>query len=251
MAQGLMDRQKLRSVQAQANGYMMAIEQFRMKYGSLPGDMPNATEVWGRATDSGATPGTGQCTNTSTDKQNAFPYRTCNGNGNGLINGRAGGESALCESYRAWQQLSGAKMIDGIFSGTSPGSNNCSVLNSVSGNNTPVSKMDTATFTLTSYPFGDAIFFDPEPYNNIMFFGGMRTNNISNGPFLTTSEAREIDEKNDDAKPATGSIRSQKKDSDPIPDCADSAAVTAVYNERLSGRLCSIIYMSDYAKTAP
>jgi len=71
----LMRSSELRSVTAESTKYATAVLAFRDKYFQLPGDIPNATSIWGAAA---ACPGTSATP--STDRT------TCNGDGNGQIN---------------------------------------------------------------------------------------------------------------------------------------------------------------------
>lgn len=45
----LMRAAELRAVSAEAQAYIVAVINFKAKYKALPGDMPNATTIWGAA----------------------------------------------------------------------------------------------------------------------------------------------------------------------------------------------------------
>jgi prepilin-type N-terminal cleavage/methylation domain-containing protein len=98
---------ELRTVYTQAHGFATAASAFRDKYFYIPGDMPNATQFWGSA---GGTGSDAPCFNTV-----STTAATCNGNGNGAIDDVA---AAKYESYRAWQQMANASLIQGSYSGT-------------------------------------------------------------------------------------------------------------------------------------
>lgn len=82
-AQDLLRNNRLRSVMAEKNQIVSAINTFRGKYNALPGDLKNASSYW-----SGES----------------------NGNGDGAI--------AATESDLAWRHLSKASLIGGTFTGT-------------------------------------------------------------------------------------------------------------------------------------
>lgn len=234
VSQGFVRRNELRTVLVNANGHAVALQQFRLKYGALPGDMPNATEVWGRIGG-----GTAQCASPETDISTGQP--TCNGNGNGFI------EQANCEYYRAWQQLAAAGFIQGKFTGVS-GLGACAP-KSVPGTNVPIGSVKNSGFSVGSFgefstPAGAAstVFFDGN-YNNILIFGGLKTNDYNIAPLLKTEAARETDEKADDKNAATGTIRATRPTSVDTPNCATAAGA---YNEIFRNEACVLIFTSDY-----
>lgn len=253
VATGIEQRQKLRSVITDAQTYSTAIWQFQKQYGSLPGDMPNATEVWGRA---GSEPlDSLDCTKPATDRPDfvANPNKilgmTCNGNANGVIRIEAADQS--CEPYRVWEHLTLAKMVTGSFSGVS-GLANCSP-NSVASVNSPVSSIEGGTFTITTLgpllTMGeiddtDTVFYSGN-YRNVLIYGGQAASDFSVYPILTPSEAREIDSKNDDGNPALGKVRNSRSGAGTTPNCTTGNA----YNEARSDPLCAVIFMSDFMKS--
>lgn len=115
-AREMLRNQNLRRFTTDANSYITAFYQFKLKYGSIPGDMPNATELWGRAD---GVAGTGQCA--SPDSTISVGKATCNGDGDGTLNwySSAGAMGSLPshESFRAWQHLAAAGMIVGQYDG--------------------------------------------------------------------------------------------------------------------------------------
>ncbi len=88
--QSLLLSMKIRSVVANVKGFMIATDNFREKYNSLPGDMVDASEYWA------------DCDT---------PATLCNGNGNERI--ESGGED-----LRVWQQLADSDMIEGDYTGS-------------------------------------------------------------------------------------------------------------------------------------
>lgn len=238
VADGMEQRQKQRSIIMDAETYSASIWRFDQKYGALPGDMPNATQVWGRA-DSPTTPDGADC---GAPAINSATGRTCNGNGNGVI--QIEGVSKSCEPYRMWEQLLLASMVTGNFSGVS-GLANCSA-NSVADQNSPVASVKGATFAVTSYGEignGDPVFY-PGNYNNILIFGGQRAGDFPVYPILTPAAAHEIDSKNDDGDPTRGKVRNTRSGAGTTPNCTRAN----IYDETASNPLCAVIFMSDFVK---
>jgi hypothetical protein len=100
---------------------------FRDKYFGLPGDLRNATQIWGDQAS-----GTSACADASI--ADGSPG-TCNGNGNGLIAGDLG------ESLRAMQHLALAGMIEGSFTGIVSSVNS----GQLAGENIPILKVQEAS----------------------------------------------------------------------------------------------------------
>jgi prepilin-type N-terminal cleavage/methylation domain-containing protein len=96
---------ELRALGTQAKQYMAASSLFKTKYQALPGDMRDATAVWGAAH---ANPNTCLTTNSLTLVD---PKKTCNGNRK--IDLSLGGG----EFFRFWQHLANEGLIAGPFSG--------------------------------------------------------------------------------------------------------------------------------------
>ncbi len=96
----MMRAAEIRTILEEKRTFETAIANFQAKFDWLPGDMPNATSVWGSA----ACPG-GAATGT----------QTCNGNGDNLVT--YGAASQLTEAFTFWQQLGHAGFIDGTYSG--------------------------------------------------------------------------------------------------------------------------------------
>lgn len=231
VSQSMMQRVELRSVLTDAVKYATAIQQFKMKYGSLPGDMPTAVNIWGAAAG---------CPNAA-----SVGNATCNGNGNGTINGSAVNEVQLCEHYRVWQQLVASGLIDGAYTGNS-GLANCAP-NSVPIVNSPESKLASSSFSVTSYGDlinnGSAAFFDGN-YDNVLLFGATRANDFAVNPALTATEAAEMDQKSDDGNPTIGFIRGARSTSGVNPNCVKASGV---YNEIFRDPACGLMFMYGFA----
>ena len=177
--------------------YLSAANTFRDKYFALPGDMSNATKFWGAA-DAGDGTGT-DCFDVSSTSAT-----TCDGNGNGQITDAGGGR--FSESYRAWQHLANAGLIEGSYTGRAATATYGWSL--VGGSNVPASKVSQGQWlpnwigTLS----GDVNTFDGD-YGNTLYLGS------GGSPLGLTMKAEEmwnIDTKLDDGKPAYGKVRANK-----------------------------------------
>lgn len=178
--QSLVRAAELRSVSTDFTRYYTAVNTFRDKYFFLPGDMPNATRVWG---DEGA----GSCPDAAIANGNPG---TCNGNGDGLI---ADGVSVFnsTESSRAWQMLNLAGMVEGNYVGL--------YWPTRRGVNIPASRVRTGAFSFTtgySVRTANALIAGSEQSGDVQMTGG----------FLTPEEAWNIDSKMDDGHPGRGKI---------------------------------------------
>ncbi|MFO0110696.1 MAG: hypothetical protein ACK52W_09235 [Alphaproteobacteria bacterium] len=169
--------------------YVAATKAFKTKYESLPGDMPYAIDVWGEAH---ATPAT--CVTTA-----STGTETCNGNGDGIVWLSTGSN----ESFRYWQQLANAGLIEGRFNGIA-----CpSVYYCTDAANSPSSKISNSLWLMFSWGqlMGDPSVFDGN-YNNFYMFGRQTTGAAPETNNLKPEELWNIDTKMDDGKPATGKL---------------------------------------------
>jgi prepilin-type N-terminal cleavage/methylation domain-containing protein len=105
---------EIRSISTDLNNFRISTHLFKDKYYAYPGDFRQATRFWGRA-DGGADT-TQNCATPETDVSASNPKATCNGDGSGVI---ADGSMSLqnTESYRFWQHLSNAELIEGQYTG--------------------------------------------------------------------------------------------------------------------------------------
>lgn len=230
VGQTLKRSSQLRGIILDAQSYAASISQFQDKFGYLPGDMPTATRVWGRVGG-----GTGDCANSATDV--SVGKTTCNGDGNGLIDG------VQSEEFRAWQQLVAAEFISGSYTGVQ-GSGG--VAHTIVGVNAPAGPFGNTGFFLWSWGYKDSS--DPTlfegDYNNTMVFGGETPANYPSLPVLAGAEANSIDLKNDDGLPATGSVRGPKN----IAAC--SGGVNNSYITTGSDPVCILFFMNTFGKKA-
>ena len=136
--QSLIRAAEMRGVATDAQRYATALNSFRDKYFSLPGDMSNATQFWHFA---GTTSTPGCITNWGAAE--AAPG-ACDGNGDGVISAASAGNTTG-ESFQAWKHLALAGLIEGMYSGKS----GASASDYIVGTNAPTSKIKNAGWMLT------------------------------------------------------------------------------------------------------
>ncbi|MFM9890457.1 MAG: type II secretion system protein [Rickettsiales bacterium] len=189
--QSLIRAAELRSVSSDYQKYITATQGFRDKYFALPGDMTNATAFWTSLAGNGA----------DSTCQNAIPNgnATCNGNGDGVIS--LSNSNGVIESFRYWQHLSNAGLVEGSYNGQ---------LGITLGLNLPKSKINSASFYVFAgggYIAGSTFGFGGDYGNNFYSF----VNTVSGLP-LKPEEAWNIDTKLDDGLPGGGRIYASKGD---------------------------------------
>ena len=106
--QSLIRASELRSVTADLSRHMTAVQTFRDKYFAIPGDMTNATKFWGTDTASA-------CSTSPVAGDRVSKTATCDGDGNGAI------ASNHPETFRIWQHLANAGLIEGSYTGVDAG----------------------------------------------------------------------------------------------------------------------------------
>ncbi len=203
-AKTLMTQAKFKSLMTDIERYTDAIETFKDKYHSLPGDMHDAEDYWGSDA---------SCPNTP---HNTVPkIATCNGDGDGMVDIVAGSSPNVAETWRAWQHLANAELIDGTYTGVSGPVVYYHCVNNV---NAPEGSLENCWYlAYEAIPNGNAGIY---PYTghviNIMkadqATGGIATT-------MTGEEAKLFDEKFDDGKPGTGDIITWKPS---VIDCAST-----------------------------
>lgn len=195
VGQSLIEAAKMRSVVTDIEKYRTAFITFRLKYNAMPGDMNNAVTFWGGVSGSCATvSGTGT--------------QTCNGDGDELIDYIALTDS-LYESWRAWQHLSNAGLINGNFTGIS-NAGTCSVVNycATIGKNIPASNVSGAGWMVTSPHIVGADWGGKNELRSFFSLTNPGNNTARNwfGNALTPLQMYNIDLKTDDGKPFSGRI---------------------------------------------
>lgn len=192
--QSLIRAAELRALPTELGKMQTAVYSFRDKYFGLPGDITNATSIWGNAA-TGATGG--QCTNSSVDAGTGT--QTCNGNGDGLINEASGTPVTGIESRRLWQHLANAGLIEGSFTGTQGGAGAMQP-----GVNMPRSKLgNNTTYRIVG---SGASYFGVTSSGNILRAGGPTNTFGNDNAILKAEEAWNIDTKMDDGRADQGRL---------------------------------------------
>ena len=230
-----------------------ALNTFRLRYKAIPGDMPNATAIWGaRDTDrmnclTTPTVGTATC-NGSGDKRIWNLHYFMNSAGVDQIN-------EVAEALLVWQHLSNAELIRSSLSGNQGAG--AGMLNVEIGENSPTTRLGEGTWLLEYIGEMPASF---TTVNSPHVFAGsyaqalaigvpIQDPFVGNPPFgalFTTAESFALDQKLDDGRPGTGILKSLA----PIAvgnaysnNCASSNdPATAEYNSEIDGNECSMIF---------
>lgn len=184
---------ELRSVTTEFNQWQTAINTFKQRYMAIPGDFDKAGDFWGYANTAGAG---GSCaapaSNTGTGTQ------TCDGTGNGTLD-------QVYETYRFWQHLANAGLIQGEYMGVT-GSG--SVSESLIGENIPASKFSSGGWGaryFAVYAGLDGFYFAYD-YGHMLQIGAEWAGTVAHAPIFTPEEAWNIDTKMDDGAPQKGKI---------------------------------------------
>lgn len=230
--QSLIANATLRNVQSDTEAYKNAVIQFRDKYQALPGDMYNATSIWG-ARDGGDGLGTDCIDQIST---NAL---TCNGNGNGQI---ASTNATGYEAFRAWQHLSNAEMIVGRFTGKSGGTNAAQPFHSDRGINVPQAAIKIAGFNMRYDNITTNGHFAENILHHYLVLGAETSTDYNDNPAITTEDAYHLDKKSDDGFPGRGKIVSYNNTR--LPNCTTTnVAATSNYSlNNTTQEACAILF---------
>lgn len=221
-------------------------QQFKTKYGGVPGDLATATTLWGRMPECVVPEG-----NTLVD---AAPTGrgTCNGEGDGLVESTTMLPTTPSEIFLYWQHLALTGMIQGEYTGLTGGNYAQCIL----GTNCPAFKAFGATAVASDFTWqgtGKNGWWGTKTAGSGNWLGiGAPTDGLSWPfvPLLTTKEASGIDIKTDDGKPASGKLMMMgcqlyqsgcmvdDKGAQPGPDC-DAFAAVAQYQLSQSGPVCT------------
>ena len=208
VGQSMIRAAQIRSVATQFQKFATATQNFKDKYQALPGDMVDATTIWGTAAAGAA------CITTASTGSSA----TCNGNGDGLI--ILSTNSA--EQFRFWQQLVNAGFLEGSYSGVSV----AGYSNSWDATNAPISKIPTGLWAIYSWGAvtGNISYFDGT-YNNTLEIGGYFATSDPLAVLIKPDEAYNIDTKLDDGMPGTGKVRVRSRGG--LSNCTTTSTTTA------------------------
>jgi prepilin-type N-terminal cleavage/methylation domain-containing protein len=226
--QSLIRASELRSVIAEQSRWLTATQAFRDKYFALPGDMSNATSIWGK-----------DSTYCSSHPGSVGTPGTCNGNGNGQLYG--GGANSTGEMYQYWKQLVLAGLMEGTYTGIGG-----SAGEPVIGTNSPPAKLSPAGWSATYFDNSDSGSASMWALNdgNMFIFGGQNTGNWNSTNTLRTQELWNIDTKLDDGKPAAGKVISYGWFG--CTNGANNASFTADYALASSTIACSALFRQQF-----
>lgn len=203
-----------------------AFDQFRERYGAVPGDMPNASQSWTDGID---------------------------GDGNGMVRSTDSvGLGNAHEIFLVFQHLSRAGLIMGNYTGATTGTTG--TLYAKIGTNMPGTPIANTAFMFDHTNAGDGVIdgsggihtstaYFNGLYGHVLFVAGLQENalGVPNENFLTPKEMYQIDEKYDDGMPGGGWVLSQKYLGGSA-DCATAAdPATALYNVTYKGPACYMI----------
>lgn len=202
--QALIRAAELRSVATEYQRWITATQTFRDKYLALPGDITNATRFWG-ALDGGD--------GINSDcRGESITLLTCNGDGNGRIQGFTTSATFTHESFLFWQHLANAGLIEGKYAGNFgnfAGNTICTGADYVPGCNVPRSKISQGFWVVNGHltVSGNADLFDGN-YGNTLALTDVTsfTSAQYTGDLLRAEEAWNIDTKLDDGSPGLGSV---------------------------------------------
>lgn len=225
----LVEAYRMRAIGSEIGKYTAAFNTFKVKYNYLPGDFPDAESIWGADAACPATP------------SNTVPKQaTCDGTGDGAI---APLVAQYYESFRAWQQLANAEMIEGAYTGVAGPAGNIQPLRGV---NVPTSKWPDGHHEIwhRALSAGDASFYAAK-YGHFFYFGG--DDGVTNAAtaILTPLEAYELDAKLDDGRPGYGKIVVGKPAI--MPNCATNAdPAVAVYDTATTTPTCLPLIITGF-----
>ena len=236
VGQSLIHNAQLNAVITEFNRYQTSVQSFKQQYQAVPGDMSNATSFWGvlAGTGSDSTCGATQ----------SFTTATCNGTGNGWV---SDAEGPIYETFRYWQHLSNAKMIEGSYIGIPNGGGTIII-----GKNVPASRYSSNAgwsvykgSTLTGGSAGSSFATD-YGQGHILIFGGVGGALISaaQGTVVPPKDAWSIDKKIDDGKPALGNVISSE-----TANCTSAASMSdlsATYALTTTVPACYLIFVPGF-----
>lgn len=234
--QSLIRAAELRAITSEYQQFETTVHSFRGKYGTIPGDLSNATAFWGSAV--GAS-----CQNNQASG-NGTGTNTCNGDGNGYVtHGIHHGsvQNAYVEMFMFWQHLANAKMIHGTFTGRS---GQHFFDDATIGVNVPTSKFSGGGWSIL-----DDILPEHQADNNSntyttnhtypMIFGGQRSAWELYEPLLTPEEAWNIDSKMDDGIGIQGNVVMELQYNDA---CRTYHTTPHTYDLARSEKICTLIF---------
>jgi prepilin-type N-terminal cleavage/methylation domain-containing protein len=231
VGQGMIRSAEIKMLVTEVNEINTAVNTFKIKYNSTPGDFDKATKLWGA---SHATLST--CLNTV-----GTGTQTCDGDGNGVLT-----RTGRREMFLFWKHLSNANMISGVYTGiTGPNGpfhdTTDNAFNSKLGRNTIIlaTNLDRDISASTDW-------FDGPYYKNFLQIGAPDPLDGASPSIAVLSplETYHIDKKVDDGKPATGTWRTRSLNT--CTDPADSTDLDADYLLSEDRPTCKVIVYDTF-----
>lgn len=230
--QSLIKAAELRSTVTEIQQWQTAVNTFKGKYFSLPGDMKNATRFWDDAGTKCATLRGGGVTA-------ALGEETCDGDGNGRIGRTQSGVETLYERFWFWQHLSLAGLIPGQYTGVrGPTYTNQHIL----GENAPRSKYNSGGWMILTIDNGSTERYEMN-YLNAFVLGAQSTGSMTTGPLLPPEEAWNIDTKFDDGLPGQGNVVTWYWDT--CTDAANNTDYDSVYALTVTSAECALSFRNS------
>lgn len=207
---------RLQAVITEYNQYDAALNAFKLEYGEIAGDMPNAWSYWGA-----------NC---------ASSQALCNGNGNRrLIVGEV-------EESKLWKHLQLAGLVSGTYTIQS---NNDQVINV----NVPGSKYPKGGWYFNRYDWWSDNISSAIKKTHRWNLGAKRPTSFYHAPLFLPKESSSIDLKIDDGSPFLGKVVSHGGYLEPSgvnPNCVTGSGATAAYNISYeTAPACNMMFSSN------
>ena len=226
--QNLIRAAELRAVTTEYDRYVSAVHTFRDKYFALPGDMNNAEDFWGTMTASCPT-------------GNSVGGSTCNGDGDGAVEGPASAGQAG-ERFTFWQHLANAGLIEGSYTGKAGAGDS---EEHIGGTNAPISKFGLGLwFAGTANNFPGTVDALAGDYGNYLFIGGTASGGAPVEELFTPEEAWNIDTKMDDGQPGRGNIWTYYFDT--CGDAGSNTDYTGSYRLTVTSQECALYFRNAF-----
>jgi prepilin-type N-terminal cleavage/methylation domain-containing protein len=215
VGQSLIRSSQMQAVLTEYQNYKDAALAFRDQYDGLPGDLFDAANQWGTAT---------------------------NGNGNGQIE-QAAAVSVAGEYAQFWLHLALSRQIQGNYTGlaTATGVRHVQV-----GTNSPTSKMDNAGWSIIwvdSRTAASATYFDGI-FGNQFTFGATAGTAENDGAVLKPEELWNLDKKIDDGVAGSGVVMTRKASA--VANCAANDTTTSPYALTTSSKTCMAYFVPGF-----
>ena len=211
VGRALIHSAELQAVVAGINKYMVAYDQFRLKYDAFPGDMRDAEDYW--------------------------PGRTANGDGDTRI--RQGVYYGLPQNEAAYtfNQLSLAGVLDGSFS---------SYLGFSTDENMPAGSISGSNFVMVMQSY----LYEFRDVNLIIYQGPFYSSGMHGIGALSPKDAKSIDKKMDNGVAYTGNLVTINAFALSHTDstaCIDASVTTtpANYNLSVTNTTCRLMYLLE------